>query len=116
MMCTTLLALPHWLPAATFIVAAVFTVIAVVCLMITTCLLRRKYRRQAVGERQAAHELQLAAAEAAQAEAAAGRASQPAYVVPVVIVQPDGDVILAEQVAPSPSPDADGGNAPPRSK
>jgi hypothetical protein len=77
----------------------------------------RKYQRQAAGERQAASTLQLAAAAAAaQAEAAAGRASQPAYVVPVVIVQPDGEVILAEQVSASPSPDADGGNAPPRSK
>lgn len=83
------------------------------------CMMRRKYRRHAAAEREAARAQQeavagaaAAAAAAAEREAAArGRHRQGPFVVPVVIVQPGGEVVLAEQLRVPPWPGAAGADA-----
>lgn len=71
-------------------------VVVAVCLIVAACMLRRKDRRLAAGQR-AEQEAQLAAAQQAAAAEAARRAANPP-VIPVVIVQPDGVLELAEEV------------------
>lgn len=70
-------------------------VVVAVCLIAIACVLRRKDRRHAAAMEAEAH----AAAEAAQAIAAAEVARRAAHpsVIPVVIVQPDGVLELAEE-------------------
>ena len=82
-------------------------VVVAVCLLVGAFLLRRKDRRHRAAL-QAAREQQLAAAREAEALEAA-RLAAPPGTIPVVIVQPDGVVILAEQIELPPL--TDGGDA-----
>jgi hypothetical protein len=65
------------------------------CLIVAALVLRRK-DRQHMRALAAEHDEQAASAAEAEAAAAAYRAANP-LVIPVVIVQPDGEVTLAEK-------------------
>lgn len=82
-----------------------------ICLLLVACVLRRKDRRQAAALA-AQQEAQLAAATAAAQQEAAYRAAHPPT-IPVVIVNPDGQFELAEEIkGHSPAAKAGGSDVP----
>jgi hypothetical protein len=75
------------------------TVVAI-CLVLLSFVLRRRYRqRTAMLAAQQQEQLAALAARDAAAMEAAARVAQRSGVVPVIIVQPDGDITLAEKHA-----------------
>ncbi|KAL4859783.1 hypothetical protein ACK3TF_000065 [Chlorella vulgaris] len=86
---------PHGLSLGpvSYIVGVTLLFVVATCLLAAACLLRRKDRlhRARLDEEQRQHALRTGAA------AEAGRATGQACVIPVVIVQPDGAMQLAEE-------------------
>lgn len=85
---------PH-VRAVAYIAGICLLVGVATCLIVAALVLRRK-DRQHMRALAAERDEQAAAAAEAEAAAAANRAANP-LVIPVVIVQPDGEVTLAEK-------------------
>ena len=86
---------PAHLCAVAYIAGICLLVGVATCLIVAAFVLRRK-DRQHMRALAAAREQQAAAEAEAEAAAAAYRAANP-LIIPVVIVQPDGEVTLAEK-------------------
>lgn len=97
----------------TYVVGICLMAVVAACLVLLALVLRRRYRQRAamLAAQQQERLAALAARDAAAMQAAA-RVAQRSGILPVIIMQPDGDISLAEtqrggEDASSPKPDAE---------